>query len=530
MRTAAYFFLLVAIHASTASILHAQVTTRVSVDSNGAQGDGYGNNLWTGISADGRFVAFGSTADNLVAGDTNGCDDVFVHDRLGATTERVSVDSIGVEGNGVSGRFGFSISSDGRYVTFSSRSDNLVPGDTNGYEDIFVRDRLTGTTEIVSIDSAGILGDDASGYPSISADGRFVAFTSSASNFVAGDTNGVDDVFVRDRNSGTTERVSVDSLGNQANGSSLWVSISANGRVVAFDSQASNLVWNDTNGVPDVFVHDRQNGKTRRVSVDSSGNEGLSYSGTPVISANGQFVAFASKSSNLVAGDQNNHWDEFVRDRAAGTTERVSIDSNGVEGDNDSGYPSLASITEDGRFVAFVSAAKNLVPGDSNAVADVFVRDRQLGLTKRVSVDSFGAQANAFSDGPALSADARSIAFESDASNLVANDSNGWLDTFVNGANLTLEMSPDVAPAGATITTSTWTGAASGPSLLVVTEVNGTAMFVPAVLASFDAVGGWTFAATVPSGLSGNVIAFEVFGIVPSGKVDVSNAFAVTFN
>src|SRR5207249_1268748 len=205
------------------------------------------------LSADGRFVAFGSDATNLVAGDTNGTTDVFVHDRQTGTTERVSVASGGgTQGNGKSGGFfAFpALSADGRFVAFQSDATNLVAGDTNGTTDVFVHDRQTATTERVSVNgfSAG---------PALSADGRFVAFHSTGSNLVAGDTNGATDVFVHDRQTGTTERVSGASDGTQGNDASAGPALSADGRLVAFHSSATNLVAGDANRAYDVFVHDR---------------------------------------------------------------------------------------------------------------------------------------------------------------------------------------------------------------------------------------------------------------------------------
>jgi len=234
----------------------------------------------------------------------------------GQATERVSVDSLGGEGNSDSVRP--SISADGRYVAFQSYATNLVGGDGNGYLDVFVRDRQSGTTERVSVDSLGGEGDGDSGYSSISADGRYVAFLSLA-NLVGGDTNGFGDVFVRDRQSGTTERVSVDSLGGEGNSDSYGSSISADGRYVAFQSSATNLVGGDTNGVDDSFVRDRQNGRTERVSVDSLGVEGNSDSYDSSISANGRYVAFQSYATNLVNGDGNGRQDVFLRDRNCGS-------------------------------------------------------------------------------------------------------------------------------------------------------------------------------------------------------------------
>jgi cold shock CspA family protein len=288
-----------------------QETTRVSVDSSGAQGNHHSTSPKT--SADGQVVAFYSYASNLVAGDTNGTWDVFVHDRSTGITERVSVDSSGAEGNGDS--YTQSISADGQVVAFMSYASNLISGDTNGVPDVFVHDRSTGITERVSVDSSGAEGNGDSYTQSISADGQIVAFSSYASNLVAGDTNGDSDVFVHDRSTGITERVSVESSGNQANGHSYDSAISADGQIVAFRSEASNLVAGDTNGTWDVFVHDRSTGITERVSVDSSGTEGNGDSHEPSISADGQIVAFWSYATNLVTGDANGYADIFVHER-----------------------------------------------------------------------------------------------------------------------------------------------------------------------------------------------------------------------
>jgi hypothetical protein len=260
-----------------------------------------------------------------------------------------------------------------------------------------------------------------------------VAFGSCASNLVAGDTN-VSDIFVHDRVTGITERVSVDSSGAQANGGSDHPSISADGQVVTFDSWASNLVFGDTNGLSDIFVHDRVTGITERMSVDSSGAEANSESWPPSISADGQVVAFGSGASNLVAGDTNGWFDVFVHERATGITERVSVDSSGAEGNRDSRWP---SISVDGQVVAFHSDASNLVAGDSNSTTDVFVHDRATAITERASVDSTGTEANSISGGSSISADGQVVAFYGSASNLVAGDTNGAYDVFVHEYCLT---------------------------------------------------------------------------------------------
>ncbi len=265
------------------------------------------------------------------------------------------------------------ISADGRYVAFESGSTNLVPGDANGTEDIFVRDLVSGETTRVSLGVAGAQGDGWSHDPAISADGRYVAFESWATNLVPGDTNIAGDIFVRDLVSGETTRVSVGAAGAQGDWWSHDPAISADGRYVAFESQATNLVPGDTNGGADIFVRDLVSGETTRVSVgvagDLAGEVELNWSAA--ISADGRYVAWASAATNLVDGDTNAIDDIFVRDLVSGVTTRVSVGAAGAQGD---GWSADAAISADGRYVAFSSIATNLVDGDNNALEDVFVR------------------------------------------------------------------------------------------------------------------------------------------------------------
>jgi Tol biopolymer transport system component len=390
--------------------------------STGVQGSDSG----PAISLDGRYVTFDSGLTNLVPGDTNGAYDVFVRDRQTGTTYLVSRDSAGVEGNGYSDSP--SISADGRYVAFQSSATNLVSGDTNGAYDVFVRDRTAGTTTRISKSSAGVEGNGYSDSPSISSDGRYVAFQSSATNLVSGDTNGMDDIFVRDRQTGTTYLVSRDSSGVEGDGHSDSPSISADGRYVAFYSGSTNLVTGDTNGAWDIFVRDRQTGTTTRVSRSSAGVEGDGYSSNPSISADGRYVTFESLATNLVSGDTNGKRDIFVRDRQTGTTTRVSKTSVGVEGDGHSLNPSISA---DGGYVTFDSGSTNLVSGDTNGAWDIFVRDRQTGTTTLVSRSSAGLEGDGSSFYPSISADGRYVKFESTATNLVLGDTNGYNDIFV---------------------------------------------------------------------------------------------------
>ncbi len=410
---------------------------RVSVDSDGNQADS--SSSYPSISANGRYVAFVSSATNLVDGDTNNVQDVFVRNMQTGAIERVSVRTDGTEGNNSSANP--SISADGRYVTFSSVATNLVDGDTNNVQDVFVHDRQTGVTERVSVSSDGTQGNGFSRDPSISGDGRYVAFSSVASNLVADDTNDVQDVFVHDRQTGLTERVSVDSDGAQANGYSGYPAITADGRQIAFESRATNLVEGDTNGETDIFVHYRHTKWTVRVSLGADGAEGNGGSLKPAISADGRFVAFESLATNLVEGNTNGEYDIFVRDRHTNTTERVSVHTDGTEANN---YSSNPSISADGRFVAFSSYATNLVDNDTTS-GDIFVRDRETGVTGRASVRSDGTQANEESLNPSISADGRFVAFSSLATNLVDDDTM-YGDVFV--AELT--VLPPVLPVAGT--------------------------------------------------------------------------------
>ena len=405
-------------------------TSRVSVSTNGTQGNGASTSL--SISADGRYVAFSSSASNLVPNDTNGMSDVFVHDRLTGNTSRVSVNSTGVQGDvaaGYGSALNPSISADGRYVSFDSGSTNLVNGDTNGRTDVFVHDRLTGNTSRVSVNATGVQGDGDSAISSISADGRYVAFSSSATNLVAGDTNTVFDVFVHDRLTRNTSRVSVSTGGAEGNSGSGGPSISADGRYVAFASTASNLVLSDYNTEVDIFVRDRLKGTTTLVSQSSSGTTGNRGSYSPSISADGRYIVFDSPAYTLIDGHVGEYWDVFVRDQVLGTTTLVSVNSSGIQGNNAS---STHSLSPDGRYIAFGSDATNLFNGDTNWMNDIFIRDMQTGAITRVSVSTSGMEADGDSDFNAISAGGTCIAFRSFATNLVDDDSNGVWDIFVH--------------------------------------------------------------------------------------------------
>lgn len=331
--------------------------------------------------------------------------------------------------NGASG--GAKISADGRYVLFKSEAGNLVPGDNNGKSDVFIRDRQWGTTEWVSVAGDGKSGNEESRSAVMSPDGRYIAFASLADNLVAGDANGKGDVFVRDRKTGKTELVSLSTDGKQGDDDSGLPSISADGRYVAFSSKSSNLTTGYSKITPwhgETFVRDRLTGKTERVSIANNGKQGNETSGGYTsISADGRFVAFESIADNFAPGDYPKTSDIFVRDRQEAQIELISINTSGKAG-NESMY---SAISADGRFVVFQSFTDKLVAGDNNDKWDIVIRDRQTGKSELVSVSTNGSQGNGHSAHPSISPDGRYVAFSSDSDNFVKGDVNGWSDVFI---------------------------------------------------------------------------------------------------
>ena len=379
-------------------------TSRVDVSSAGARPEFAG--VVSSLSAGGRFVAFSSSANDLTPDDTHEGAmgrDVFVRDRARSTTSRVSVASNEAQGDNESDEP--SISADGRFVAFSSYASNFAAGDGNGNSDVFVRDRRSGTTTLVSVSSSGVPGDSFSGAPSISADGRFVAFASLALNLAP--VSGFHTrVYVHDRRTRRTTLIS------PAAGDASDPSISADGRVVALTRQRGQRSSS-------VHVHDRRTGRTTRVDVSSRERPATRAGLSPSVSRTGRFVAFASRAANLVAGDRNGGEDIFVRDRRRGTTRRVSIRPNGrpvrrcppSEEPGNLPPPVCAgepAISGDGRFVLFRTEVRGF---DASGVdGGVFVRDRRRGRTRRVSFTP-GGRAAGDADLPSLSADGRFATF-----------------------------------------------------------------------------------------------------------------------
>jgi Tol biopolymer transport system component len=395
---------------------------RANTSADGGQENGESSGA--AVSADATRVAFHSWGSNLVPEDTNGVPDVFVKAMKTGAIARISVSASGNQGNDSS--FNPVISADGTKVAFYSWAGNLVPGDTNGTSDVFVKDRETGILTLVSTSAAGEqLGFGGHG-PQMSADGRLVAFGSQTT-----------EVYVKDLETGRLVLASTNSDGESANGPSGGFfanghAISANGRFVAFASLATNLDPSDRDDTYDIFVKDLRTGTVRLASASDLGDPGNGWSDTPSLSANGRFVAFESAASNLVPGDGNGVQDVFVQDMKTGRIWLASANADGVPGDEFSGsFWDGLEISPDGRFVAFRSRASNLVQNDTNGETDVFIKDLRTGGIKLVSASADGMPGNGSSDGPTFSADGDWLAFYSSASNLVPGDTNGTTDVFI---------------------------------------------------------------------------------------------------
>jgi Tol biopolymer transport system component len=309
-----------------------------------------------------------------------------------------------------------------------------VPGDTNRVRDVFIYDRTNGTPERVSQGTGGKQPDGDSQRPTLSTDGRFVAFWSAADNLVDNDTNQVTDCFLHDRESHTTVRVDVGPADLQANGECARPVVSGDGKLVAFESAASNLEKpsvlgksTDTNKTRDVFVRDLIANTTTRVNVTSEGKQATGDSVRPSISASGRLVAFQSEAA-LQSDDTNKKTDVYLHDLETNETTRVSIGPGGAEGNAGSFSPSLSA---DGALLSYWSNASNFVPGDSNKAGDVFIFNRGDGSTTRISVGPDDEGGDGMSSDPSMSPDGRHVAFWSGATNLVPDDTNGKRDIFL---------------------------------------------------------------------------------------------------
>jgi len=402
-----------------------QVMQCVSVTpgSSPVPGVGQVSSLGKFSSDDGRFVVFYGTAD--LAGGNPAMGLPLVRDRLLGVTEGVSFD---LSGALVGADFASGISADGRYVAFTTNNQNMVSGYTSWWADVFLRDRLTATTELISVSSTGVQSDAHCTSPYVSADGRYVSFETQASTLVPGDTNGFFDIYVRDRLLGTTERVSVSSTGAEGNDHSWGSVISGDGRYVAFMSWATTLVPGDTNGLTDVFVRDRLLGTTERVSLASDGSQGDAESYLGGISTDGSRVGFASSATNFAAGFAGGFNQAYIRNLALGTTALVSVATDGTPGN---GYCWVRGLSADGRFALFSSDGSNLSFPPPPTPYQLYVRDMQNGVTTLASTSSSGGFANSVSDYGSISADGRYVVLMSYASDLVPGDTNGSPDVFI---------------------------------------------------------------------------------------------------
>ena len=400
---------------------------RVSVSSEGAEGNAGTEAEGTAISGDGRFVVFSSEATNLVAIDVNGYADLFLRDRDQGTTEILTLASGGGPSDGNATMP--AISADGQRVAFRNAALNL--GGAAFSPGVLVLDRVTGAYEVGTVGTEGeSLMFSVTEYPALSADGNTVTFSSNDTNLVPGHSGNAYDVFLRDLVLGST--LCPSSPGPLlADGDSLRSSLSADGRYLAFDSYATNLVGSDTNDRQDIFLFDRVTRAVTRISLAYDGSQSNSFATSPALSADGRIVAFDSLATNLVPEPEEDglsEYDIFVRDLDTGTVERVSVDD---AGEPEAGPSSLnPTISADGRFVAFASEATNLA-GEAGGGNNIFVRDRDRGRTVLLSRARGGGPADGPSFDPHISADGRWVVFESEATNLVSGDGNLSSDVFV---------------------------------------------------------------------------------------------------
>jgi hypothetical protein len=400
-------------------------TDRVSVNTLGSSVAG--SNTEPSINqSNGRFIAFVSTG-NLLPGVTG--TQVYIHDRQTGQPSLVSKDNSVVGNPGIGDSDTPSISSDGRFVAFVSQTTNLLAPTVPSVvaNQVYVRDTQTGVTSLISRDSSAglVVGNAASGEPSISGDGRYVTFVSSATNLVAGVVSGPQ-VYLRDTQTGQTSLVSRNNNASvvEGNAGSTEPSISADGSTVTFVSQATNLLAPTVPSVTagQVYVRNLNTGVTSVVSRDSTGGlvVGNAASSAPSISGNGRYVTFVSTASNLVTSVSGTQ--VYLRDTQAGQTSLVSKD-NDAPSNPGGGVSSTPAISTDGQYVTFVSLSTNLLAPGTPSVngPQVYLRDTTGNLTSLVSQDSSGNPSTAGSNNltPSITTSGTFVAFVSSATNLV---------------------------------------------------------------------------------------------------------------
>lgn len=410
-------------HNVTLELQSSTVLETISIDNAGNVGDLASNQ--NDVSGDGRYVVFASRSRTFDKTDMNVKFDIYLKDRQTNTLTRISLANDGTEGNGDSTMP--AISNNGQIVVYQSTTSTFDSHDHNGLNDIYLYEVASKTTKRIS---TGLNSDSngASLNPRVSANGRYIVFESSATNLINSDTNNVSDIFLYDRITDQVKRVSVSNNQIEANGSSSQPDISADGAVIAFQSTASNLVPSDRNNRSDIFVYERNTQQTKRVSIHSNGTEGSSHSFAPSLSTDGHLIAFESFAPNIVTGDRNG-LDIYVHDQRTGLTERINLNNAGQQGN---GAAKGAAISGDGRYVAYQSTGTNLVPG-SNSFFNVYLYDRQQQDVQRLSEVSLGILGNKNSSRPRISANGQNIVFYSEASNFASNDNNNTHDVFLHG-------------------------------------------------------------------------------------------------
>ena len=418
-------------HAVTLTLIVAlasgcDLVVRSSVEASGT-GEPNGASFEPSLSEDGRFMAFTSAASNLVPGDDNSSSDVFVRDHQSGVTELISVNTSGGFANDFSERP--DISPDGRYVVFASWASDLVAGDSISTPDVFLRDRQNGTTELISVDSNEIPGTIGSLGGSVSDSGRYVAFQSF--DQFENDTNSDWDIYLRDRTLGTTRLMSTDSSNTTAAGASFDPAVSGDGSTVVWWASSDNIVAGDSNGQPDVFW--RTTGLLIKllISQPNGGGQADGGSRSPDVSYNGSFVVFDSNATNLVTGDTNSESDVFRWDINQAPGDPLARISERGDGTEPNGRSLLARINDDGDKVLYVSRADNLLPvsagtGDTNGLQDAYLWES--GVNSLVSRTWKGEPTNGASQRGTISHDGSVLGYETFANNLQFTDNNGVSD------------------------------------------------------------------------------------------------------
>ena len=501
--------------------VRAQSTRRVSVTSQEAEVPS--TSQFSDCDAASSQIVFSSHSKDLVPNDNNFAWDIFVRDRRFGTTVRVNVSSGGQEANNDS--FHPSISDDGRYVAYESEASNLVSGDTNGSSDVFVVDRETGNVVRASVDSNGNQADGGSFRPHLSGDGRFVAFESLATNLVKGDSNGAFDVFVHELATGITIRASTSSRGAEGDDDSRFPRLSADGGMLVFASDADNLVSSDNNRARDVFLKDFGNGTTMRVS-EVGGIEGDADSDRPDIDADGSMVVFESMANNLLPEDVNAGTDVFLRHTQFDSMELISVTTDEESVHGAAVHPTISA---NGIAVAFTGYSTDLVPNDNNGERDIFVRDRGAGTTERVSIRSGGAEADSWSDFAQISADGGAVVFHSPATDLVGGDTNGTVDVFCHGPWFVLKVVPEVLYENDPFEIIVFDGKPRGLLLLQVIALNGKPFRYNIDLGRFDADGQYALSSQTPPGLAGIGLDLITYGFDEDELLHASNVAQMLF-